>query len=442
MLCVCVGDVMDVVFSVCIVRPELDKAKLWHWMWHEAGKPQSGAVYEVMKRTKHQYHYAVHRCKRNKLVIQKEPLARNINKSREFWTELKKINPTSKVISSLIGSANGSTEITNLFDNKYRSLYSSVRTDDNELREIHDVINSRLPPSTHTTVTPDIIKQCIHKLKPGKDDGDLGFKSDHIINGSHRLHLLLSLLYTPTDLLKSSVISIPKDAKVSLSNIDNYRGIALFNCICKLYDNITLFLHGNYLNTSDMQFGYKKGHSTTMCTLIYKEIINQYINNGSDVYSCLLDASKAFDRVHYRKLFRILLSKKLPILIIKWILDSYLRQSVCVMWDSCKSEYFKMYNGVKQGVVISCHLFNLYIDPLLVQLSNSGYGCHIAGVYAGALSYADDITLLCPSVWGLNEMLKICNKYRLENNIIFNSKKTVCIKFGSTVIGGEVRVDR
>ena len=150
-------------------------------MWQEAGKPQSGAVYEVMKRTKHQYHYAVHRCKRNKLVIQKETLARNINKSRKFWTELKKIYPTSKVISSSISGANDSTEITKLFYNKYRSLYSSVPTDDNELREIHDIINSRLPTSTHTTVTPDIIKQCIHKLKPGKDDGDLGFKSDHII---------------------------------------------------------------------------------------------------------------------------------------------------------------------------------------------------------------------------------------------------------------------
>ena len=34
-------------------------------------------------------------------------------------------------------------------------------------------------------------------------------------------------------------------------------------------------------------------------------------------------------------------------------------------------------------------------------------------------------------------MLKICNKYRLDNNIIFNSKKTVCIKLGSTVIEGE-----
>ena len=36
---------------------------------------------------------------------------------------------------------------------------------------------------------------------------------------------------------------------------------------------------------------------------------NQYINNGSDVYCCLLYASKAFDRVHYGKLFRMLLSK-------------------------------------------------------------------------------------------------------------------------------------
>ena len=115
-------------------------------------------------------------------------------------------------------------------------LHSSVPTDNNEFPEIHDVTNSRLSTSTHITVTPDIIKQCIHKLKPGKDDGDLGFKSDHIINGSHRLYVLLSLVdnlmllhgCTPTDLLKSYILSIPKDVQVSLSNIDNYRGIALF----------------------------------------------------------------------------------------------------------------------------------------------------------------------------------------------------------------------
>ena len=46
---------------------------------------------------------------------------------------------------------------------------------------------------------------------------------------------------------------------------------------------------------------------------------------------------------------------------------------MCVIWNSCKSEYFILYNGVMQGGAISCYLFNLYIDPLLVQLSNSGW---------------------------------------------------------------------
>ena len=41
---------------------------------------------------------------------------------------------------------------------------------------------------------------------------------------------------------------------------------------------------------------------------MYSEIINHYTNNKSNAYSCLLDASKAFDLVHFGKLFRILLS--------------------------------------------------------------------------------------------------------------------------------------
>ena len=57
------------------------------------------------------------------------------------------------------------------------------------------------------------------------------------------------------------------------------------------------------------------------------------------------------------------------------------------------------------------------ITLVLYKLSNSGYGCHISGAYAGAISYADDIALLCPSVWRFNEMLKIYDKY--SNNYHF-----------------------
>ena len=53
-------------------------------------------------------------------------------------------------------------------------------------------------------------------------------------------------------------------------------------------------------------------------------------------------------------------------------------------------------------------------------------------------SYADDIMLLCPSLWGLNGMIEICNKYRLENNIIFNSKKTVVLNFEVLLLRGNL----
>ena len=142
------------------------------------------------------------------------------------------------------------------------------------------------------TITSEIVKTCISKLNSGKDDGDIGFKSDHIINGTHRHNVLLSPLfntmishgYTPTVLLKSTIVSIPKDNKASLSNSDNYRGISLFNSINKLFDHVILYLYKDQFQSSDMQFGYKKGHSTTLCTLVYKEVISHYVNNNTSVY--------------------------------------------------------------------------------------------------------------------------------------------------------------
>ena len=76
--------------------------------------------------------------------------------------------------------------------------------------------------------------------------------------------------------------------------------------------------------------------------------------------------------------------------------------NIRVIWKSVKSDFFKTCNGVKQGGVLSTVLFSMYIDPLLVELSKSAYGYHLNGVYTGALSYADDRTISCPSIIVLN----------------------------------------
>ena len=70
----------------------------------------------------------------------------------------------------------------------------------------------------------------------------------------------------------------------------------------------------------------------------------------------IFDSSKAFDRMHYGKLFNILLSKKLPICIIRMLLDCYIRQESRASWSSYYADYFTMSNGVKQGGGTICYI--------------------------------------------------------------------------------------
>ena len=108
----------------------------------------------------------------------------------------------------------------------------------------------------------------------------------------------------------STIIPIVTNKRKSVNNSDNYRGIALSSVIGKLIDVIILEAQADALKSSDLQFGFKKGSSTTQCTFVVNEVINYYTNNKSNVYSLFLDASKAFDRVNYVKLFNLLLEGK------------------------------------------------------------------------------------------------------------------------------------
>ena len=68
-----------------------------------------------------------------------------------------------------------------------------------------------------------------------------------------------------------------------------------------------------------MQFAYKAKHSTILCAMVYFDTFHQYVNNSSNVYSCSLDASKAFDGIQYGKLFTILISKQVPAFTIRYL---------------------------------------------------------------------------------------------------------------------------
>jgi len=97
-----------------------------------------------------------------------------------------------------------------------------------------------------------------------------------------------------------------------LSDSANYRGISLSSIFGKLFDSIVLDRFHDQLCLSDMQFGFRSNRSTDQCTMILKESNAYYVSNGFPEFSVFLDATKAFDRVEYCKLFDTLLVRNLP----------------------------------------------------------------------------------------------------------------------------------
>jgi hypothetical protein len=424
------------------IKPLKDDATFWRKIWIDCGKPVSGELYNIMKRTKLHYHYAVRRLKRNSETLRKEKMAESIlnNKCRDFWTEVQKLKGTSVPRPYCVEDKDDHFEIASHFAEKYNNLYNSVPSDSSRIQKVKENVNRKISENkdfTDMKIDECDIRKAVKSLKSNKGDGENKLFSDHILYAPEIMLKCLSYLFcgmmvhghTPDCLLKSTLVSIPKNVRGDLSSDENYRGISLCSSIFKLYEIVILHKQGYCLQTSDMQFAYKMGHSTTVSTLLLKDVVTHYLNNGSEVFCCFIDASKAFDRLRHDILFEMLLQKNVDPLIVKVIIDIYERQCIQTSWLGAKSASFSCSNGVRQGGILSPLLYAVYNDVLLQRLKDEGVGCWIANNYYGALSYADDLCILSPSVAGLRNMLHTCEIYGNEYDVLYNPTKTQCMKF-------------
>ena len=56
----------------------------------------------------------------------------------------------------------------------------------------------------------------------------------------------------------------------------------------------------------------------------------------------------------------------------------------------------------------------MYRQVMIKIFKESGYDCHLNGIYMGVLAYADAITITCPSRRGLHKMLVLCNNLEIK----------------------------
>ena len=106
----------------------------------------------------------------------------------------------------------------------------------------------------------------------------------------------------------------------------------------------------------------------------------------------------------------------------------YINQTIQVRWNNTLSNVFGISNGVKQGGCLSPTLFSLYINNLINILRKNNIGCRYGPHHMGVYGYADDISLLCPTVSGMKEMLKTCETF--ANSMTFYLRRLKASYFG------------
>ena len=116
------------------VKPQRSDAMFWHGVWKSAGRPNTGQLFEIMKRTRNQYHYAVRRTEREAEARRAASLHEAAEEGdRKLMDELKRTLSKQKSGQQVPDSLEGEvTEdgILSKFRELYEKLYNSANTEE------------------------------------------------------------------------------------------------------------------------------------------------------------------------------------------------------------------------------------------------------------------------------------------------------------------------
>ena len=81
------------------------------------------------------------------------------------------------------------------------------------------------------------------------------------------------------------------------------------------------------------------------------------------------------------------------------------------------------------------------MDELIERLKRSGVGCYIGNIFMGAFCYADDCTLLGPTLLSMKNMLDILSKFGKYFYMKFNPAKSQFIVFSDDKTPCNIKFD-
>ena len=98
-------------------------------------------------------------------------------------------------------------------------------------------------------------------------------------------------------------------------------------------------------------------------------IIQKYREINASLHTCFIDYSKAFDCVNHEQMWQTLKEMNFNQKLTTLIRSLYEGQQSAVRLECGTSEWFPVTKGVRQECILSPHLFSLYTEGIMREVS-------------------------------------------------------------------------
>jgi len=404
-------------------------------LWKEAGKPRNGPIFETRQKCRSRYRKRLRDHSNDNSSIYTNALHESLLQKNgpTFWKCWRsKFEKRDNIVQ--VDGCVDHTVVAEKFANHFSQAYTSNNANRaDELKQEYVAMRATYHgfPLT-TSFDVEIISHAVASLKLGKAPDIESLTAEHLRYSHPILSCILSKLFNvildfgeiPLAFGYSYTVPVCKlqDSRTKAVTTDDFRGIAISPIISKTFEHCVLKKFGDYFQTHENQFAFKKGRGCSHAIYAARNAVERLVNGGSTVSLCALDVSKAYDKVNHSALFVKLMKRQIPTALLR-VLENWLSNSwTCIKWHSTYSQFIKIEFGVRQGSVLAPSLFAIYIDDVVSRLSLSQRYFIIL--------YADDILVISPSV---NELQKIVNICENELNLLdmqINVKKSCCMRIG------------
>ncbi len=337
----------------------------------------------------------------------------------------------------------GINEILKTQVNFYKNLYKKEQLVEEAVETLLSKINQTLSKEDKETCEKDITKSeidnVIKELKkdssPGLDGLNYEFYKEYWqVIGQDFFEMIDEVTKTECTTSQYLGIIILLYKSGFREAVENWRPITLLGCDYKIFEKVLANRMKKVMNKliNEGQKAYVEGRYIGDNARLMEDIIFECEENNIPGAIIFIDQAKAYDRVEWEWLEKVMKRFNFGQKFIGWITMLYQNAKSTIMTNGHFSEAIQLERGLRQGSPLSSLLYILQAEPFaeMIRQSEKIKGIKIDDNEVKITAYADDTQIYISEAQSKKEMDEILLLYSKASGAKINKNKTEGILLG------------